>query len=520
METGYVLILGASLMQRPCIEAVKEIGYKVFLVDANDSAVCVPYADRFEKIDLKDTERLCDLASSMGDELKAVFTAGTDFSFTVSRIAERCNLISHSVDSAMKASDKLLMRKIFKEKGVPCPDFFEINEGSDIEEIADEQSFPKVIKPCDNMGARGCRLVRNKKEFLSAAKNALGYSRSHRVIVEEYMDGSEYSIDALVVDGRIIITGFADRHIYFEPYFVEMGHSMPSDAPEEVKREIIETFEMGIKALGLTNGAAKGDVKYTKKGAMIGEIAGRLSGGYMSGWTFPYASNFPLVKEALMIALGRPADFSGVQEISCKAFSAERAFISIPGRIKKIYGEEDARCTPFVRNVFFRVGIGDHVDFPRNNVEKCGNVISASTGENLAKNAAETAVSRIVLRLCTNNARTNDFLLGNENYDEAGFPYVAFEGINVQGAFFDKTPFIDANESTRKFFSAFDFYDAIRDRKDWNHRSVDDTLILFDKLCYDHVKMKALPFFSVLIRGGIQGVLYYADSLQENNHEV
>ena len=46
--------------------------------------------------------------------------------------------------------------------------------------------------------------------------------------MEEYMEGPEFSIDALVYDGTMTITGFADRHIFFPPYFIEMGHTMPT----------------------------------------------------------------------------------------------------------------------------------------------------------------------------------------------------------------------------------------------------------------------------------------------------
>ena len=74
----------------------------------------------------------------------------------------------------------------------------------------------------------------------------------------------------------------------------------------------------------------------------------------MSGWTFPYSSGFELTKEAMKIALGIPSDFSDINEIPSAKFSHERAFISIPGKIKKIYGEEKAWASPFFKNIFFR----------------------------------------------------------------------------------------------------------------------------------------------------------------------
>ncbi|MBQ2529991.1 MAG: ATP-grasp domain-containing protein, partial [Treponema sp.] len=309
MEDRYVMILGAGLMQKPAIEAAREIGLKTLVVDANPKAVCVPFADRFEPVDLKDREGLLSLARSMGKSLEGVFTAGTDFSASVSYVAEKCGLPSHSYSAACNASNKILMRKCFEKSSVPSPDFVEIHRSQIASfldpKTLDSMKFPKVVKPSDNMGARGCRLVRCKGEFLSAIEDAVRNSRTGTAIFEDYMHGPEFSIDAVVYGGSVTITGFADRHIFYEPYFIEMGHTMPTSIDEDRRRELILTFVRGIQALGLTCGVAKADIKYTENGPMIGEIAARLSGGYMSGWTYPYASGLNLTREAMLIALGR-----------------------------------------------------------------------------------------------------------------------------------------------------------------------------------------------------------------------
>jgi len=176
---------------------------------------------------------------------------------------------------------------------------------------------------------------------------------------------------------------------------------------------------------------------------MIGEIAARLSGGYMSGWTFPYSSGFELTKEAMKIALGIPSDFSNITEIPSTKFSHERAFISIPGKIKKIYGEEKAWASPFVKNIFFRVKEGSEVDFPRNNVEKCGNVISSSKERELSKKGAESAVAQIVLRLEPKNPQTENFLSGVELPQEKGFLLPYRVGENQEGVRWDACSGLD-----------------------------------------------------------------------------
>ena len=514
MKDEFVLILGAGIMQKPSIEAAGELGYKTLVVDANKNAVCVPFADVFVQIDLKDREKIADLAMSYGDKLKAVFTAGTDFSASVSYVAQRCGLISHSLDAAMNASNKVLMRKCFKEKGVPSPDFVEVSE-SEIETLSSDDSvlFPKVVKPVDNMGARGCRLVRNKSEFEPALRDAVAFSRTGKAIVEDYMKGMEFSIDALVHEGNVTITGFADRHIFFDPYFIEMGHTMPSSVSESVKKNVVDVFVKGVKALGLTEGVAKGDVKYTEKGAMIGEIAGRLSGGYMSGWTYPYASGVNLTMEAMKIALGLGKTLPS--EIECNAVSHERAFISIPGVVSVIYGEDKAVASPFVKNVFFRVKEGSRVDFPRNNVEKCGNVISRCADRSLSLKGAEMAVSEIVLRLEKNNESTQNYLMGVENKYEKGFPYSAYELSSDELIAFEKevesldSVIIGENESIVIPESLASF---AGERQDFNYRTILNTLDKVNKYAGARKSVPAIKFWKSLIRGGVQGALYAVDT--------
>ena len=306
-KNNKILILGAGLMQKPAILAAKHLGFKAIVVDANKNAVAVPLADEFFPVDLKDRSALLELAKKLNEkgELKGVFTAGTDFSASVSFVAENLGLPAHSFEAALNASDKVRMRACFEKSGVPSPKFQELDESIISENLCKSVDYPKVVKPCDNMGGRGCRLVRNQNEFLPALTNAIQNSRSHRAIFEDYMEGAEFSIDSIVYKGTLTITGFADRHIFYPPYFIEMGHSLPSKVDLKIKNELIATFALGIKALGLTCGVAKADIKYTKNGPMIGEIAARLSGGYMSGWTFPYASGMNLTEEAMKIAVGK-----------------------------------------------------------------------------------------------------------------------------------------------------------------------------------------------------------------------
>nr|MCR5607047.1 ATP-grasp domain-containing protein [Treponema sp.] len=411
-----VLILGAGLMQRPAIQFAKKNGFYTVVVDANSKALCVDEADRFEPVDLKDKEGLLSLAKTL-DNLVAVFTAGTDFSASVAYVASNLGLNGHEYEACLNASNKIRMRTCFKNSNVPSPEFVQVTKNDialyDAEKLA-AMSFPKVIKTVDNMGARGCRMIRDASEFVVAVEDAVKNSRTGCAILEDYMEGPEFSIDSIVHKGTLTITGFADRHIYYPPYFIETGHTMPTKIDEKQRLELIEAFAKGVKALGLTEGAAKGDIKYTSKGPMIGEIAARLSGGYMSGWTYPYASDVNLTEQALFIACGKEPEallanrvkLNNIKDspfelydLPCKRTCAERAWISIPGIIDSITGYEKAEAIKGIKDLLSRNKEGDEVDFPRNNVQKCGNVIAVGENFEEASNIASSAISSIVLRL-------------------------------------------------------------------------------------------------------------------------
>lgn len=538
-----VLILGAGLMQKPAILSAKELGHKVYVIDADKNAVCVPLADEFKQIDLKAKEEILEYARELQDtaDLKAVFTAGTDFSASVSYVCEKLGLPAHSYEAAVNASVKTQMRSCFERCGVPSPKFIKVSEDdlttNLLSRVLQVMEFPLVVKPVDNMGARGCRMVRSEVEFSTAVETAVKFSRTKTAIIEEYMEGPEYSIDALVYDGTFTVTGFAERHIYYPPYFIEVGHTMPAVLDQKKHDELISVFALGAKALGLTCGAAKADIKYTKNGPMIGEIAGRLSGGYMSGWTYPYASDLNLTKQGLLIASNEePSDLVNkrinvvytpsslcenlekpyeLYEVTSKRTSAERAWMSIPGTVEYVENIQDY-TDQAVRDFLPRatVTIGGSVDFPRNNVEKCGNIISVSASREIAVNAAEDAVSNVFITLKPNNPETEKFLAGECQTDEDKFPPDAFgrlselEQASITGC-------IATNCSVKENIPEILQSAEYKNKIDWNYNTIEKTAEKFDVLRPRHPELDAKTFWKCVLRGGIQAAVYYSDSQEK-----
>ena len=507
-----VLILGGGVMQLPAIRIAKRKGWRTVVADASPDAPGAQLADRFENVDLKDRNGIANIACQLKRRrmINGVFTTGTDFSTTVAWAAEKAELPGIPFEAAVRASDKCLMRRAFQRADVPSPPFVCLTGKGDINEGLKRIPFPAVVKPADSMGARGVKRVESVSEAELALMEALARSVSRKAIMESYMEGPELSLDAIVHDGKITICGVADRIIRFPPFFVEMGHTMPSALDGEIIREAEAVFRKGIRALGITYGAAKGDLKVTEKGIMVGEIAARLSGGYMSGWTYPYSSGVEATEAALNLAVGLPP--GDLNPKYCN-FSAERALLSIPGAVHSISGGPEARNSEYVEDVFFRISPGDSVTFPKNNIEKCGNVITRSIDRGKAVISAEYAVRRIIIRLAPNNSATEAFIAA-----EGGVS--AFE-LTRSGniAALQRMPAL--RKRTGKL-AIIPLPEIDRESScDWHGMSLSDA---FQRVITATGIREAAPadkdafllgksFWKALLRGGVQGGTYHVDSV-------
>ncbi len=501
-------------MQLPALRIAKEMGWFVAAADGNSQAEGKEVCDRFYHVDLKDVDGLIQAAGDIRREigLDGVFTAGTDFSLSVARVAEALGLPGHSPQAARLATDKVAMRYRFAEAGVPSPAFAEVSGGDDPVVLTRRVPGPWVVKPVDSMGARGVIRIDNPAMLEEALETARSFSRSGRALLETYMDGPEYSLDALVENQRVIRCGLADRRIMYPPHFIEVGHTIPSAASEQDAEVLWDVFEQGIRALGLSCGAAKGDIKLTPAGPMVGEIAARLSGGYMSGWTWPAASGIEPTRGGLRLAVGLDA---GIGEPTRNLVCAERALICIDGTLRRLAGADTAGDLPGVEEVFLRYSPGDKVVFPRNNVEKAGNVIVTGASAEEADARARRALRALELELDPADTATGTYLDA-----DCQFPPNAFDASDSFGKWLEELwsahpPKPSTGRSGRVIDLGSPPDSAARDLAG---RSISEVLeaLALEKLISpesegDDIQFRS-DFWKALVRGGLVGARWFLEN--------
>ncbi len=298
-----------------------------------------------------------------------------------------------SLSDARTASHKILMRNCLAAAGLAQPRYMALENmaaGSALKlvpQIEKQLSYPLVLKPADSMGSRGVKRIDNRASLTTSLQESLAFSRSNALILEEYLPGPELSIDAIVHNGEIFIRGIAERIIAYPPYFVETGHTLPPSNISAVQQQAAcALFKQAILALGIENGAAKGDLRIYRGKAYIGEVAARLSGGYMSGWTTPLHLGCNLMQALLETSFGIKPSSLEAWEPAKRPIVCERALITEPGMVMDISGVANAANIQGVAALFIHIKKGDTVHKPQNNLMKAGNVLICA--KTLAANEA------------------------------------------------------------------------------------------------------------------------------------
>ncbi len=390
------MIVGAGILQEPAIRIAKSLGYVVIATDIVPTAPGLRWADRAGMVSKFDVEGHVRFAKACCKEfdLRGVLTIGTDASRAVAGVASALNLPGVDPRTAFMATNKAAMRRRLRQCGVPCPDFREVRQLSEALSAAKAIGYPLVIKPVDNMGARGVRRIDTPEELRDFFPVTIFNSREGGAVVEQYMEGPEVSIDTIVENGEVHLLTIADRHITNAPYFIEVGHTLPSALSQDVLDDVFEVMRLGIEALGIMTGASKGDIKITAEGAKIGEMTARMSGGFHCQYTDPLATGMNSIKAAIDLALGHRLDLADVTPRWHRA-AAERAILAGPGVVTVIEGVDEALQIRGVEHVFLNVKEGSVVAPLTSNMGKPGHVIASGETRAQAIAAANRALETI-----------------------------------------------------------------------------------------------------------------------------
>ena len=385
-----LLIIGASILQLPAIKRAKELGFYVGVADYNPNAVGIPYADEYFNVSTIDIEGVTALAQSFAPD--GIMTLATDMPMrSIAAATTALGLPGITMDTAIKSTDKGEMIKAFEKAEVEHPWYFIVDSASTLDKIVENITYPCITKPTDNSGSRGVMLVNNEDELRSAICYSSENGRSGSVIVEEYLTGSEVSVEIIVLDGIPHILNVTDKLTTGAPHFVEMGHSQPSALPKCDIEKIKDLASRAVLSVGIENGPAHVEIMLTDKGPKMIELGARMGGDCITTHLVPLSTGIDMIEATIRLACGEAPDLAPKFERG----SAIR-YLDVPaGVITEISGVDEAKRIPGVREVSLVKGIGDAACGIGSSTDRVGFVIADAENANDAITVCSRAISNI-----------------------------------------------------------------------------------------------------------------------------
>ena len=297
------MVIAGGVPQIELIKQLKSRGITTVLADGSPNAVARPYADTFYHIDIFDIPAIKAIAEK--EKVDFLLTVCADqVLLVVAEVSEQLGLPCYiDFKTAQDVSDKLRMKRRFREIGVPTTDYVETDR-LDFDAIS-RLRYPLVVKPVDAYSSKGVRKAENLDELKRYYTEAQQISRSGGVIVEEFFRGDEISVDAFVVNGQAKILAVTNSEkIKSENRFVIFRGRYPAVASEAVLRRIEEIAQKIADGFGLWNSPLLIQLLNNGDEVSVLEFCAR-TGGNMKWLLIKYSCGVDVITATIDITLGR-----------------------------------------------------------------------------------------------------------------------------------------------------------------------------------------------------------------------
>ena len=329
-------IIGANDFQRQLILKAKELNIETHVFAWEDGAVGKNDADFFYPISIIEKEQILKKCKEIG--INGICSIASDLAvLTVDYVAEKMGLNANTITCSEIATNKYLMRQAFYKNGDPIPKFIEVseNESFDISNF----KFPLIVKPTDRSGSRGITKITSIDQLSSAIKAACKESFEHKAMIEEFVEGNEYSVECISFHGKHSFLTVTQKLTTGAPHFIETGHNQPAKIDNEMLEKIKDVVFHALNSLQITEGASHSEIKIDNSGQIkIIEIGSRMGGDCIGSDLVRISTGYDFTKMTIEVSLNKEPVFSKI--------TAPRNAV-----VRFIFGENDIKdCEAMLNN--------------------------------------------------------------------------------------------------------------------------------------------------------------------------
>lgn len=298
-----IAVIGANKPLIPFYRQVKKLGYEIIGIAWEEGAVCKQYCDKFYPISFVEKDKVLEICRF--ERIDGITSFSLESALpTVAYVANNMGLVSNSVESILLTQSKYAQRQALEQYGITVPRYYQVGNEMDLLKV--NCHYPVIVKPVDSGGSQGICKVDSPDGLVEAYRYAIEFSRTRYVIVEEYIDGREFSVEYISHKGKHYFIQVTDKVTSGAPRFVEMQHHQPADISDFIKEKIKTMVESALTALKIENSASHTEIKLNTAGDLfIIETGARMGGGHITSDLVRLSTGYDFVEGVIKLAINK-----------------------------------------------------------------------------------------------------------------------------------------------------------------------------------------------------------------------
>jgi biotin carboxylase len=319
-KKGYKIICVLSADLKGLLDMVPE-GLEYSFAATFQLNLDIPYEDAILS--------LIDEITSTGFPVHAVIPGAETGVELADQLSEKMGLTTNGTRLSEARRDKYIMGETIRNAGLRAVRQLKASVWFDIENFISEWNpnpFRVIVKPVDSAGSDDVTLCQSIEDVQKAFGNIMGKINglgivNEAVLVQEYLQGKEYVVDAVSKDGvhKICAIWVYDRRPANGAGFVCFGQRMLTMGDDPCLPALVDYQLKVITALGIRNGPTHGEVKWFNDEPVLVEVGSRCHGG-----------------DGLWVKIADECMGYNQAQLTCDVYSSQEVFDSSPPLVSRV----------------------------------------------------------------------------------------------------------------------------------------------------------------------------------------
>lgn len=294
------------------------------------------------------------------------------------RLANEVGAVGNPPSVGTTLRDKVAMRALLADDGRFAVRSWTVNSRADLEAAVDKAGSPLIVKPVSGSGSDGVLRLASS-DHLPKVWERMAATGDGPWIVEEFLDGPEFSVEGFTVEGTHHVVAVTEKQTDAET-FVELAHVIPARITDADRALMVDYVREFLTLVGFQTGPSHTEVKLTNGGPRIIESHDRIGGDKIRDLV-RMSTGIDLLEQTVNTALGGAPDLRP----SRSSAAAVRFIVTSAGKVTGI----TVPPTTADAEIVVTVAVGDRVPPVLTSASRAGRVVVTAANADEAAARAE-----------------------------------------------------------------------------------------------------------------------------------